>query len=283
MRRKLLINALLLVSLVLTCVTPGFSATINEKITITPLKTLSPRMHERLSYAAAKVLRLIASARGAIHKEDYDTASKDLIQAKALLKMIESNLPTEKIKDHIWVAKEHLDYESTEKVKDDLVPIAYDLTELKSIIPIQQAQKYLKEANNGLTKGDKKAARKALNELEKSVVIMEVDVPITSTRKHILAAESYLLQGEPGFADQELQKAENNVVLLGAVGEIKRSLWRATMDYTAGKFKAAKRELDKAGREVERALKSSDKDTRDAARKLKGDIQRLADKLKDKM
>ncbi len=283
MKKKLLINSLLLVSLVLPCATPGFSAVLNEKITVTPLKTLSPQMHAKLSYAAAKVLRLIASARGAIHKEDYDKASKDLVKAKVLLKMIESNLPTEKIKDHIWVAKEHLDYESTEKVKDDLVPIAYDLTELKGIIPIKKARKYLKKANNGLTKGDKKAARKALSELEKSVIIMEVDVPISSTQRHILAAESYLLQGEPGFADQELQQAENSVVLLGAVGEIKRSLWRATMDYAAGRYKAAKRELDKAGKEVEHALKSSDKDTRDAAMKLKRDIQRLADKLKDKI
>ena len=102
---------------------PALAKTIHEEVTVKSVKTISPAEESIISSAATKVLRHIAKARGAIHEKDLDQAGKDLKQAHKLINIIKTSLPTTKVKDHIWVAKKHLDYESTKEVKSDLVPI----------------------------------------------------------------------------------------------------------------------------------------------------------------
>ena len=52
--------------------------------------------------------------------------------------------------NHIWVAGKHLDYESTEEVKPDLIPIYAALDEIEDIVPVKQARKRLDEAQDNL-------------------------------------------------------------------------------------------------------------------------------------
>jgi len=79
--------------------------TIHEEITQIPTRTLSKAEESAISSAAVHVLRQIAEARGAIHDKDVNQAKKDLGQAMVLTQNIKSSLPTVKVKDHIWVAK----------------------------------------------------------------------------------------------------------------------------------------------------------------------------------
>ena len=160
---------------------PALAKTIHEKVTVKPVKTISPAEESAISSAAAKVLRHIAKARGAIHDKDLDQAGKDLKKAQKLVTIIKRSLPTAKIKDHIWVAKKHLDYESTEEVKPDLVPIYAALDEIEDIVPVKQAKKRLDEAKENLDKGNKKAAKENLEAVDKALIYTEVDLPLTST------------------------------------------------------------------------------------------------------
>ena len=120
---------------------PALAKTIHEKITIKPVKTISPAEESIISSAAVKVVRHVAKARGAIHDKDLEQAGQDLKQAHKLIDIIKTSLPTTKVKDHIWVAKKHLDYESTEEVKLDLIPIYAALDEIEDIVPVKQAKK----------------------------------------------------------------------------------------------------------------------------------------------
>ncbi len=116
--------------------------TIQEKVTITPGKTISTADESAISSAAVKVLRHIATARGAIHDNDLEQAQADLKQARELIDIIKASLPTAKVKDHIWVAKEHLDYKSTEDVIPDLIPIYAELDNIEDLVPVEQAKKH---------------------------------------------------------------------------------------------------------------------------------------------
>lgn len=60
----------------------------------------------------------------------------------------------------------------------------------------------------------------------------------------------------------------------------KKSLWKATRDYAAGKYKAAKNDLNKAGSRLKQMAQNSDKKTRDEAKKIRNDIDSLMGKVK---
>jgi len=60
--------------------------------------------------------------------------------------------------------KKHLDYENTEKVLPDLIPIYDDLAEIKGIVPVAQAKRYVDNAKKALKRGNKESAKKALRQ-----------------------------------------------------------------------------------------------------------------------
>ena len=263
---------------------PALAKTIHEKVTVKPVKTISPAEESIISSAAAKVLRYIAKARGAIHDKDLEQAGKDLKKANKLIDIIKASLPTTKVKDHIWVAKKHLNYESTEDVKPDLVPIYAALDEIEDVVPVKQAKKHLDKAKESLDKGDKKTAKESLEAVDKALIYTEVDLPLASTEKHIIAAQGMLAQNKPDDANKELKAAEDGVLFISTVTEApitlaKKSLWKATRDYAAGKYDAAGEELEKAGVYLKNATKSADKTTREEAGKLGDDIEALKAKV----
>ena len=102
---------------------PVYAATIQEKVITTPGKTITPQEEVLISSSGGKVLRHIAQARADIHNKDADAAQTELDQADKLLAIIRAALPTTSVKDRIWVAKEHLEYEDTQEVLPDLIPI----------------------------------------------------------------------------------------------------------------------------------------------------------------
>ena len=122
---------------------PVYAATIQEKVITTPGKTITPQEEAVISSAGVKVLRHIAQARSDIQNKDADAAKAELGQADKLLDIIREALPTTSIKDRIWVAKKHLEYEDTQEVLPDLVPIYSALNEMMDIMPVKAARAQL--------------------------------------------------------------------------------------------------------------------------------------------
>ncbi|MBW1803425.1 MAG: YfdX family protein, partial [Deltaproteobacteria bacterium] len=138
----------------------ALAKTIQEKGTVSPKKNISPAEESIISSAATKVLRHIAKARGAVHSKELDQAKKVLSQAKKLIDIIKASLPTAKVKDHIWVAKKHLDYENTEEVMPDLIPIYAAGKYAAANKDLEQAGAYLKQVVQSADKKTRKEAQK---------------------------------------------------------------------------------------------------------------------------
>ena len=256
--------------------------TIKEETTVLPGRTVTPRDEARISAVAVKVLRHIADARGKLQGDspDADKAKSELEQAEKLLDIIQADLPTTKVKDRVWVAKKHLEYEDTQEVLPDLVPIYAGLDELVSYVPTAKAKGHLDEAKQALEKGDKPKAQEQLAATDDALLYVEADLPLKSTRHLVDQAKADLAKGGTKAADQALASAEDNVVFVSVsfqspLVNAKAALWRAWQDYELGEKVYAKADLDEAVRYLERAVKSEDAVVRKAAGDLVSEVRDL--------
>ena len=281
MEKKLaVILAVCIVTSVYLCTGTVFSKTIEEEITATPVKTVTPGDEDIISSAALKVLRHIAQARGDIHDKKIAQAMKAVKQARALIGVIKEARPVTRVKDHIWVAKKHLSYEDTEEVMPDLIAIYTSLDEIEDFVPVKKSRRHIDKAKKNLKQGNREKAKKELKLADEALIYTEIDLPLASTEKHVIAAQGYLAQNRTDVAEKELRAAEHGVYFITSavkapVTQAKKSLWKATKDYAAGKYAAAKEDLDRAGDWLKRAEKSVDGKTRAEAEKMGKDIDTL--------
>ncbi len=257
---------------------------INQEITIAPVRVVTPAQQEILSNAAVATLRHIADARGDIHAKKPEAAKKALKKAEDLINIIKAGRPMIKIKDHIWVAKKHLDYESTKEVGADLIPIYADLSDIEDFVPVIQARKHLDKAKKSLEKGDKKTAKEELAAVAEAVTYDEVDLPLAETTRQVTLAQKALNQNKLTDADKALQAAEEgvqffSVAVEGPLVKARNSYLQATKEYAAKKYDAAKNDLKKAETWIKRAGQSSDKKIKKAADKLEKSIKDLEKKM----
>lgn len=257
---------------------------INQEITIAPARIVTPAQQEILSNAAVATLRHIADARGYIHAKKPEEAKKALKKAEDLINIIKAGRPMIKIKDHIWVAKKHLDYESTKEVGADLIPISADLSDIEDFVPVIQARKHLNKAKESLKKGDKKSAKEELTAVAEAITYDEIDLPLSETEHQVVLAQKALDQNKLTDADKALKAAEDgvqffSVAIEGPLAKAQNSYAQATKDYAAKKYDATKTDLKKAEDWIKRAGQSSDKKIRQAADKLEKSIKNLEKKL----
>jgi hypothetical protein len=243
------------------------AATIQEKVTVKPDKTINPQEESVISSAGAKVLRHIAEARADIHNEDIEGAKTALGQAEKLLDIIQASVPTTKIKDQIWVAKKHLEYEDTQEVLPDLIPIYASMDELVDTMPVEVAKKRLDQAKEQLKSGDNVKASKALEATAAALQYTEIDLPLGTTQQLVSRAKTALDKGNTANA---LKSAEDNVVFLSAAIEqplftAKALLWQTVLDLEAANADLAKADLKGAIGYLEIASHSDNKSTQDAA------------------
>ena len=246
------------------------AATIQEKVTVKPGKTINPQEEAVISGAGAKVLRHIAQARADIHNKDIESAKTNLGQAEKLLDIIQTSVPTTKIKDQIWVAKKHLEYEDTREVLPDLIPIYASLDELVETMPVDTAKKHLDEAKEQLESGNTGKASQALEATEAALQYTEVDLPLGSTRQLVAEAKADLDKGRAKDAEKTLKSAEDSVVFLSAAIEqplftARALLWQTVLDLEAANNNQAKADLKDAIGYLEIASQSGNKATREAA------------------
>lgn len=251
----------------------SFADEINENIKVVPLRSTSSFTQAELSRDAAKVTLFIANARGDIYHKDAKRAKEALQKALMEVTAIENLRPTKAIIDHITVAKKHLDYESTQEVGQDLIPITYDIDQLTLSMPTKNAKKELANAKKAIASGDKKGAKKDLITLEETVNVTGLYLPVDETKADIYKALSALGLGDLKQANSALKKAENNLVIMSvttvrSISRAKKSFYKAMVDYSHAKYAKAKEDLHQSELWLDKAIHSTDAKTRDEAKKL---------------
>jgi hypothetical protein len=222
-----------------------------------------------LQATATKVLRHIAAARADVHRRDALGARKELAQARTLLEIIEAALPTTEVRDRIWIANKHLEYEDTQRVLLDLVPVETSLDELRDLAPVEAVRRHLSEARKALREGDRQRARTALADAGQAIGYTEVDLPVHGTQQSVDAASEALERGDLSRADQVLKGAEGNLVFLSFALEsplhgAEQTLRKATQRFAASAYGAAQQDLGQAIAQLQGAAGRVDPSTRDA-------------------
>lgn len=257
---------------------------VHENVSVTPGRIVSPAEERTMARTAAHVLRYIADARSAIAANDIEKARSDLQQSLNLIDILKLQQPTAKVRDHIWVAKKHLDYESTEEVTADLVPIEADLTEIEDFVPVEKARSHIRSARAYLEKGNKADAEKELKAADAALIYTEVDLPLSGTEQQIIAAQKALANQQPAKADKALKQAENGVQILSVavaapITQARDSIWQASKNYAARNYAAAKADIAEASAWLDKAAQSTDKTTREEATKLKHSLEQLKSQM----
>jgi len=278
----ILISGMLLLGMI--CPVTVLAKDVEEKITITAAGTITPENESIMSSAAIKVLRHIAQARFRIHEKDLLLAQNELKQASALIAIIKTRVPTEKVKDRIWIAHKHLSYENAENVMQDLVPVYASLDEIEDFVPVEKAREHINEAKKHLKEGDKKGAGEELKLADESLRYNEIELPLGNTERHIINAQALLKKKELQKADAALKSAEKGVQFISLMSftpgiQVRKSLWHASKNFAAGELAAAKRDLKEAKMSLEKVIKSENVKASAEAEKLKKDIESVEGKV----
>ena len=229
-------------------------------------------------------MRHIVQARDDIRAKNSRHAQTELQQAQTLIAIIKTTEPTDKIKDHIWVAKKHLSYESTRTVAQDLVPIYASLDEIADLAPMDKVKEHINKAKKHLEKGNKKAAGEELKLADEAVVFTEIDLPLGSTERHVTDAQMFLTKRESKKADAALKSAEDGVQFLSVmdsspVWQARESFWSATKNYMAGRAEAARADLKEAKTYLQQVGTTADAKTKTEAGKLLKDTEAIDSKM----
>ncbi len=263
---------------------PVYATTMQKGVTAVLGKDITRREEDIISTAGVKVLRHIAQARSDIHAKDTEGANTELDQTGKLLDIIQEALPTTKVKDLIWVAKKHLEYEDPQEVLPDLVPIFTSLDELIGVMPVDVPKKHLEQAREHLKSGDKEKASEALDATDTALQYIEIDLPLSTTRQLVAQARNSLDKGRPDDADMALKSAEDSVVYLSLAIEqplfsAKSLLWQTVLDVEAGHNDQAKADLQGAIGYLETAGQSDERPTREAAEQLLEQARQMQEDL----
>ncbi|MGD8940402.1 MAG: YfdX family protein [Gammaproteobacteria bacterium] len=260
------------------------NAAIKEQVSVSPVKTISAQEEQTISSAATKVLRHIAQARADLKNKDAEAAKTQLDKAETLFKIIEVSMPVNKVKDRIWVAKKHLEYEDSQEVIPDLVPIYSSLDELVDFMPVEQAKQHLDKAKEHLKQKNKQKAIEELDETDAALVYTEIDLPLKITRQRVASAQADIAKGNLEQAGKTLKAAEESVSFMSVdVDEpltvAKSSLWSAIRNYSAHAYDKTKTDLERAIKYLQTAAQSADETTRSEAAKLVKEAKALEDKV----
>ena len=147
----------------------------------------------------------------------------------------------------------------------------------------REATEALERAKTFLKNSDKEAADHELAALEEVLNFKTAARPAGLVEKYLLAAEAQLDKSQPENADRSIEAAEDSLRFLAVkvdtpMFQAKQSLWQATLDYTAGRWSAAKADLGRASALLEQAVKTASTDNRVEIRSLDRDVHELIKK-----
>ena len=230
------------------------------------------------------ILRNIAEARSDLHEDNLSGAKEAVSQAYTDIRFIRTFSPVAQVKNYIWIAKKHLSYEDSESLMKDLIVIHTALSALDKTHYVENVNEYIDKAMKSLEKKDKEAARVELEMANKALGYSGSDLPLLMSEEYIGSAREYLRRNEPQKADQVLKNAEQElqfvvIDLYAPLPQARKSLWISSKHYAEGEYAAAKKDLERAGDYLNKALRSGDAKTGEDAKSLLKDLDVLKNKM----
>ncbi|MFQ5642607.1 MAG: YfdX family protein [Thiogranum sp.] len=248
------------------------------------LGVTSMEQRKAIGSAAIRTLRYVTRARSAIHGKDLKTAEQDLERARELLDLVRAARPAASIKEHIWVARQHMEYETAAEVRDDLMLIDAELVNLAGTTPTLEAHRHLQAAQSLLLADDVPAARTELDRLEAALVFTELDLPLAAAEEQIITAQALLTEGKTDAADKTLAAAEESIQFLAVLGSTplaraRDDLHSAADNYLEKHYAAARADLARAGSWLRLASERSAEKGKQGAQQLADEIEALGKRI----
>lgn len=227
--------------------------------------------------SVSKVLRNITQARNDIHKNDLADAKEVLQRTRLGIEFIRESSPAEQVRNYIWVAKQHLSYEDRDTILQDFIAIHSSLKSLGKMRYVENAKRYINKAMHALKNKDKDSAELDLEFADKAMLDGQLNLPLSIVEGYVVSALEYLTSNEPAKADRALKQAENEsqfivVDLYSSLPRTGGSTGTSKKTSAEREYVLAKKELDRAGEYVGKALRSGDAEIRKEAEGLSGDL-----------
>jgi len=249
-----------------------------------PYKSISPQEDVVIDRTTADVVRHIVQARAYIHEKTPGNAGYELAEAVRLLNTIRDNLSSKVVRDRIWVARKHLEFEPAAEVLDDFPVIYAALDDIDIYLPTDKARRHIDKAREHLERIDTREAERELELADKSLVSIELELPLLSAGKYILSSQDYLTSKNYEKADRALKLAEQktqaiSIIVRSPLRSAKRSFWEAIKQYSAGKIADARMYVGQAKRSLEQAAKMRDAMRSEETDRLYKDVAELERKI----
>ena len=236
-----------------------------------------------MAFNSAKALPYLASARKDIGRNNIPGAQSAVGEALNLIQEMKSRFPVIRLEELIAAARIRLSYEEPKQALGYLELITPALANIEEPAASREAAEALDRAKNFLKNSDKESAEHELAALEGILNFKTAARPMELAGKNLLAAEAHLDKSQPENADRSIEAAENNLRFMAVrvdtpMSQANQSLWHATLDYTAGRWAAAKADLDRAGALLEQAVQSASSESRSEIQNLDSDVHALIKK-----
>ncbi len=176
-------------------------------------KKITEMQSHRIIDLAIVSMKDIATARSNLKQKKYSKAVQNLAGALNSAVSIRLEEPTFRIKNRIWIAQKHLEFEETFKNISDLAPIYTDLASAEKFVPTSEARTHLDKAKAYLSKNNKEAAKSELQLASEELSYRELDLPLTRSEEAIAASENLIRRKNYALADRALRNAEEALVV----------------------------------------------------------------------
>jgi hypothetical protein len=246
-------TALLFLSLLLiTIFTPSVSrAQMPQSASEVSYTSVIPQVESTIEKTTTIALRHISQARSDIHHKAFADAKHEITEAARLMETIKDDLSTTTVKNLIWVARKHLEFEQAQKILHELPPIYSSLEMISAYLPTDKAKLHIDRAKGFLERNVKQGAERELAFADKSLTVIEVELPLLKAQQYVDKAQGYLAAKDAGKADAALRAGEQRAMALytgmhSPIFQAKHNIWLALMNYSSARRADARTNLIQA-------------------------------------
>ena len=207
-------NNIMLILLVSFMASTSLAQTTPSNRIIEPDKNLTSQVESALERTTIVAVRHITQARSDLYRKELTRARLELEKAERVMETIKDDLSTTTLKNFIWIARKHLEYENSQQVLHDFPQIYSSLEMISVYIPTDKARMYVDRAKGYLEKDKKREAERELGLAEKSLIVIEVELPLLKAQRYVTLAQENIVKNNPQKADRALRIAEQRAMAL---------------------------------------------------------------------
>ncbi len=199
-----------IVTIVLSLIATGISVYQTRRLVSVrvPYRSIPLQEENVIDRTTVDALRHIAQARADLHGKTPAKAAQEVAEVVRLVQTIRDNLSSEVVRERIWVARKHLEFEPSGEVLRDLPPILAALESTGMYLPTDKARLHIDKARELLEKDDRSGAGRELALADDRLVSIEAEVPLLKAESTIRQAQDYLGKRKYAEADGALKRAE---------------------------------------------------------------------------